>query len=193
MGQRLLLTGVALLFAGCFLPNLGNFADFADEGPFPSVLATYIRGSATLAITRAGTTETIALNQVGRGSQAASLVGMNVSWRNEDGWILQVNAYDISSVFGPRPSGESESESYSGDVSIQLIADHEFWRADSYGAAGNRCIVDIEEADETEVRGSATCRGLRWTDGTVVPLNPEPVLIEGQEPFDAEITFEATP
>ena len=190
---RLLLTCVALLLAGCFFPNLGNFGDFADEGPFPSVLATYTHGSATLAITRAGATETVALNEVGRGSQSSSLIGTNVTWRNEDGWILQVNAYDIGSVFGPRPSGQVENESYSGDVSIQLIEDHEFWRADSYGAAGNRCIVDIEEADETEVRGSATCRGLRWVDGTVVPLNPEPILVEGQDPFDAEITFEATP
>ena len=191
---RVLLTAAAFLVAGCFFPSLGSLADLGDPGPFPSILATYTRGSATFAITRSGTTETIALTEVGRGSQATSIVGTTVSWRNEDGWILQLTAYDVGSDFGPRPSAaSSEDESYSGDVSLQLIADHEFWRADSYGAAGNRCIVDIEEADETEVRGSATCRGLRWTDGTVVPLNPEPVLIEGQEPFDAEITFEATP
>jgi len=195
MVPRLLLTITAVVVAGCFFPSLGSFADLGDPDPFPSVLATYTRGSATLAITRAGTTETIALNEVGRGSQATSIVGTSVSWRNEDGWILQLTAYDYGDVFAPRATGEpeSENESYSGDVSIQLIADHEFWRADSYGPAGNRCIVDIEEADETEVRGSATCRGLRWTDGTVVALNPEPVLIDGQDPFDAEITFEATP
>lgn len=193
MAPRLLLSCMAIVVAGCFFPSLGSLADLGDPGPFPSVLATYSHGSASLAITRGGTIETIALDRVGRGSQATSVIGTNVTWRNDQGWILQVNAYDSGSLFGPRASGEVDDDSYYGDVSIQLIAEHEFWRAASYGASGNRCIVDIEEADESEVRGGATCRGLRWTDGTVVPLNPEPVLIEGQDPFDAEITFEATP
>ena len=193
MATRLLLTCVALLVAGCFLPSLGGFADFGDEPPFPSVLATYSQGSATLEVTRAGATETIVLDRVGRGSQLTSLVGTNVSWRNDQGWVLLVSVYDFGNIFGPRASAEGTDESYSGDVTVELIENHEFWKADSYSASGNRCIVDVEEADETEVRGSATCRGLRWTDGTVVQLNPEPVLIDGQDPFDAEITFEATP
>ena len=196
MAPRLLLTCIALIAGGCFLPNFGSFADFSDEGLFPSVLATYTQGSATLQITRGASTESVVLDRIGRGSQTASLVGTTVTWRNDQGWILAVNAYDFESGFngfGPRPSGAVEDESHSGDVSIQLIADHEFWRADSYGSSGNRCIVDIEEADEAEVRGAATCRGLRWTDGTVVQLNPEAVLIEGQDPFDAEISFEARP
>jgi hypothetical protein len=53
--------------------------------------------------------------------------------------------------------------------------------------------VDLAEVDETEVTGTATCRGLRWADGLVAPGIGEPVFIEGQEPFDAEITFEARP
>jgi hypothetical protein len=196
MGPRVLFAAVAFVFAGCFLPNFGSFADFDEEGLFSSVLATYTTGTATLQITRGATAETIVLDRLGRGSQTASLMGSSVTWRNDQGWILAVNAYDYGGglgPFAPRPSEAAQDDSYSGDVSIELIADHEFWRADSYGPSGNRCIVDIEEADESAVRGSATCRGLRWTDGTAVPLNPEALLIEGQDPFDAEITFEATP
>lgn len=175
----------AITVAGCLLPNFGAFG--SDDEPFPTVLATYATGSATLQMKRGDVAETVTFNRIGPGSQLGSFVGANVTWRNEDGWVLQVTAFDT--MFGsPEAAGP-----YSGDVVLQLIADHELWRADSYATTGPRCIIDLDHVSETGVRGTATCKGLRWVDGTAGPLFPEPVYIEGQEPFDAEVTFEATP
>jgi len=174
-----------LLAGGCNVPNFGAFGN--EEIPVPTVLATYATGSATLEMNRGDVVETVTFDRVGLGSQLASLMGATVTWRNDSGWVLQVTAFDAmfgsSSAVGP----------YSGDVVLQLITDHELWRADSYGTAGPRCIVDLDDVSETSVRGTATCKGLRWVDGTAVPGFNNPVYIEGQEPFDAEITFEATP
>jgi hypothetical protein len=55
-----------------------------------------------------------------------------------------------------------------------------------------RCVVTIEQADASGVEGSATCRGLEWSDyfSSFSAMGfPEPIV--GQTPFDAEITFEA--
>jgi hypothetical protein len=188
-----------LVAGGCFFPSFGGFSDFGnidDPGPFPTVLATYAHGTASMEVTQGGVTQTIALNEVGRGSSLNSFIGSSVSWRNEDGWSLTVTSYEVGNPFAPEPSNDAEQshdEQYSAEISVGLIDGHEYWRADGYGVAGNRCIVDVTELDKTDVSGSATCRGLRWADGTVSPVSIEPVLIEGQEPFDAEITFEATP
>jgi hypothetical protein len=119
--------------------------------------------------------------------------GAAVTWRNDAGWLLQVTVYEFGSVFAPRPTGGTDDDSYYGDVTVQRIAVNEFWIARGTGPFGNRCIVDIVDASETLVQGSATCRDLRWQDGTAPDVFGEPVYIEGEEPFDAEITFEARP
>ena len=56
----------------------------------------------------------------------------------------------------------------------------------------SRCVTTIERADASGVAGSATCRGLEWTDyfGSY-SMTGFPQPIPGEEPFDAEITFEA--
>ena len=94
MTLRLLVICVALLVCGCFLPSLGSLADLGENAPFPSVLGTYSQGSATLEVTRGGVAETIVLDRVGRGSQLTTIVGSNVTWRNDQGWILLINVYD---------------------------------------------------------------------------------------------------
>ena len=184
------LLAAVVVAGGCVFPDFGAFGGFSDdEIPMPSVLAVFADGSASLEITQAGASQTVSLDSVGRGSQIDSLTGSTINWRNGDGWVLVVTAYDFGGgIFGARESAE-----FPGDVTIERIQGGEFWRADSYGPSGNRCIVDVAEASETVVRGTATCRALTWTDGVIPPFNLNPVLIEGQEPFDAEITFEARP
>jgi len=163
------------------------------------VIATYATGSAQLVLTQAGQTETIQLTRVGRGSTLDNFSGAAVGWRSDDGWVLQVMAYEFGAVPpnlrspAPTSSATEVSGSYSGDITIQLIADHEFWTATSWSDSGNRCIVDIEDATATLIKGSATCRGLKWADGAAPANLINPVYIEGEEPFDAEITFEARP
>jgi hypothetical protein len=196
-----LLAAVVVVVAGCDLLWAAYGTDpwapppaWVDE-PFPqaTVLASYSSGTATAEISRDGTVETITFDRVGDGSTLNGLIGASVTWRNDSGWVLSLNAYDVGSFLAPMASGESGPSSYSGDVTLQRINGSDFWRADSYGMAGSRCIVDIQEASETAVRGSATCRELRWTDGFAAPMPLEEAYIETEEPFDAEITFEATP
>ena len=191
----------SVLVAGCYFP-FGGFGGFDDDQiPFPTVLAEYSTGSAQIVLTHDGESQTVTLDQMGRGSSLDNLSGAAVSWKSGDGWILQVTAYDVGAVFAPFPSPRASSSpapnsdmgAYSGEVTIQRISGAEFWTASSYSASGNRCIVDIVDVSASVVEGSATCRGLRWSDGTAPNNFMTPVFIEDQEPFDAEITFEARP
>ncbi len=192
---RVALVLLGLLAGGCFFPNFGAFGD--EEFPIPTVLATYTTGSARLQISygndQGGSSEEVVLDRVGQGSTLNSLIGTTVSWRNGDGWLLQLTAYEFGSMFAPTASGSSDDNSYSGDVTVQRVTGNEFWAARGVGPFGNRCIVDVAESSATVVRGTATCRGLRWQDGTVPDPFGDPIYIEGQEAFDAEITFEAMP
>jgi hypothetical protein len=45
---------------------------------------------------------------------------------------------------------------------------------------------------ETKFAGRVNCRELRWTDG-MHPSLDAPAYIDGQEPFDVTVTFEAEP
>lgn len=111
------------------------------------------------------------------------MIGANVTWRNDAGWGLSLLAFDGAAFGGPSSAG--------GDVTIQRVSGLDFWTT----SAWDRCIVDVDELSEAGVTGSATCRGLRWVDGMsgfgAVGGPGEPAYIEGQEPFDAELTFEA--
>jgi hypothetical protein len=59
----------------------------------------------------------------------------------------------------------------------------------------SRCVVTVTKADETGLAGTATCKGLRWSDALSMGLGSsfQPPYISGEPAFDAEVTFEATP
>lgn len=79
-------------------------------------------------------------------------------------------------------------------MTVERIDGHEHWTAGTYTAApGYSCIVDVWEMSEAVVSGRANCRSLRWTDGAAGFGMGEPVYIEGQDPFDITVTFEAVP
>jgi hypothetical protein len=140
-------------------------------------------------MTQGGTTETMTLDQIGPDSMLDSYMGATVTWRNDDGWIVRMNAYDYSD-----PGAGDVPGSIGGDVTVERIDGHEHWSAGSYtSTAGNRCIVDVWEMSETVVSGRANCRGLRWTDYAGGFSFGEPVFIEGQDAFDLTVTFEAKP
>jgi hypothetical protein len=197
-----LLVALSLVIAGCIpLGSLGDFGNFDDDDfPMPTVLSVYTQGTATLEIKQGDTSQTINLTRVADGSQLSTFSGGNVTWRSDDGWGLQVTTIDMSMPFGNPPSpsaGASPGPTaapYLMELAVMLIADHEFWRASgNYGDSGNRCIVDLAEFSAVRVAGTATCRGLKWYDGTSAPMYMDQPYIDDQEPFDAEITFEATP
>jgi hypothetical protein len=179
-----------LVLSGCEL-LFPSFVNPGDIGP-PKLKATYVQGSATLKITTNGTPETVKLTKVSAGSQLMSMVGANVIWRNADGWIVQLQAFDPAEVGGGFFPGGLGAQ-----LAIERVNGHEYWTTLDYSAA-DRCIVTIDEVSADAARGSATCKGLRWVDG--IAANgfgfggiEGPPYIEGQAPFDLEATFAATP
>lgn len=162
--------GCELLFPGAFTPD--------GELQAPSPLATYTTGSATLGLSD-GTR--IRLDRLSKGPHLVTTFGSSVRWSNAAGWNLQVSGAGAGTPFG---AGLLGSQAY---IQLDRIVGVEHWR--TYDPS--RCIVDIDVADQTALKGSATCKGLEWTDALEVPFSDEPTEI-GQPAFDAEITFEAT-
>jgi hypothetical protein len=192
---RLRFAVLALLLApavlsGCqfMFPAFGNPGDMDP----PKLRATYIKGSATLQITRGRDTKVVELREVSPGSQLISVIGGSVAWRSADGWVVQLQAFDPADMGGGAFPGP-----VSGQLAIQRIDGHEFWTTLDYNAM-DRCILTIDELSEDAARGSASCKGLRWIDGIGsggfgMGGMTGPPYVEGEDPFDAEVTFEATP
>jgi hypothetical protein len=183
IGTVLMTILVAATVSGCGLlyPGGPGWSDFGpgdvDEG-MPRTIAEYERGTATLVLT-GGTAERVELTLVA-GSSLSDFMGSQLYWVNTAGWGLGLMGY------GQEPSGFGSS----GMLQIDRAIRGHWTAGDSMGI----CDVTIERSDERAFRGRATCDGLRWTDamGGMFGMHP-PRVIEGQEPFDAEIVFEALP
>ena len=171
---------VALVASGCqFLfgyDPLAPFPSFDPEAPLPvpSPIARYPTGSASIVIDGG---ETITLDQVREPGNLDATLGADITLANADGWYVRVVAFPGGIGLG---SG--------GYLMLDRITGTEHWTT----ADPSRCVVTVEQADAAGFRGSATCRGLRWSDALGgFAAAPESAIIDGQEPFDAEITFEA--
>ena len=165
------IVALAFVASGCEL----FYPPFDEDFPSSSPIAAFDEGTATIAIADG---ETIELTRVADGAGIDSLFGSTVRWMGPDGWSLQISGAGAEPEFGMG----------SAYLTFDRIADGEHWTTFDPG----RCIVDIEVADKTALRGTATCKGVEWYDalGGVMALEPSPM----DEPkFDAEVTFEATP
>jgi len=169
---------IALVAAGCDLLLGGGFGAFPEELPSSSPIVNYAAGHATIAIEGG---ETIELEALEPESGIDSLFGSNVSWSNADGWHLRVSGAGVDPSGGLAPA-EIEF------LTLDRVTDGNHWT--TYDPS--RCIVDIEVADESAIRGSATCKGVEWYDALGNFGLGEPSEVD-EPPFDAEITFEATP
>ena len=155
----------------------GPFESFGPGGPpGPTPLATFSKGQATLALSDGSA---IVLDRISPGPHLFREFGSNVRWSNADGWYLTV-------------AGAGAAAGALGDAYLQLdrIQDHVHWTSDD----PSRCHVVIQTANAGGLRGTASCSGMRWVDalggsGFVGPPSPLP----GEAPFDAQISFEATP
>ena len=144
----------------------------------PSPAATYTTGHATVKIAGGPTVELPTLASPGT---LGGFAGTMVTFKSGDGWYLRVS--DIAVGMTPALGG-------GGFVQLDRIANGQHWT--SFSPSG--CAVITETADVTALRGHADCKGFRWFDALVVDMaGPNPPFIEGQKPFDATITFEATP
>jgi hypothetical protein len=172
---RLVAAGMAALaVAGCGL-LFPSYPMPEDLGAPP--LAVYRHGQATITL---GDGTRIVLDEVAADSNLVEALGATVHWTGADGW--HVRLMDASPDLG------WGSYAY---LQLDRIEDGNHWTTWD----GSRCIIDVDLADETGVRGRATCKGLQWSDA----LNPFPEVLsspstDGRGPkFDAEIEFEAFP
>jgi len=118
MTLPLLISGCDLLWASLYAPT----DPFLEPELGPSVV--YESGVATIEITRGNTTETMTLDEVGPNSMLDSYIGASVTWRNNDGWILRLDAYSFTDpALGDIPGNVF------GDVTVEWIAEHEAWTA----------------------------------------------------------------
>ena len=108
--------------------------------------------------------------------------GSQVRWSNDDGWTIGVSGAGAD-FGGGLPFGGSAY------LTLDRITDGK--HLTTYDPS--RCIIDIEVADATAFRGSATCKKLEWYDALNLPFGPEEPKDSGEPEFDAEITFEAAP
>jgi hypothetical protein len=186
-GRRAILRGAALLSAAVVAGGCTYLTGFPPDTVFPepSTVATYTSGQATVAL-KGG--ETIVLDRLAAPGTLVTMFGSEVTWRNDGGWYVRLHGLapsgSIGSIGGPIPP----SIPY---LQLDRIVDGAHWTTFTFGPP---CSVDVEQADERGVLGGATCRGLRWSDAmSAMSMTGEPLLVPGEDPFDAEITFEASP
>ena len=157
---------------GSFDP--GDFGSFDPNDPIfsiPPPLATFTTGSATLSI--AGVKTELG-DLSGTGAVYAD-GGSEAGWTNGAGTYIRVYS-------------EPESLSGQGFVTIDRIVNSQHWTIADPAA----CKVTLTTNDATGLAGNATCNGMRWVDA-LSPGGPQQPGIEGEAPFDAEITFQAAP
>jgi hypothetical protein len=155
--------------AGCAL--LGYPYMDGEDFPEPSIIARYTTGAATLTL---GDGTVLALDRVADSSTLDTLSGARVRWTGTDGWHLTLSG-----------AGDSEFGSYAW-FQFDRIAEGEHWTIFDE----SRCIIEVDRADETGVKGTATCKGLQWTDALDMSFVESPKPLD-EPKFDADITFEA--
>ena len=178
VARAALVSVMALVVAGCqWLYGYGYPYPIPNE-PAPGPSATYATGNATITI---GTEAAIELAHLTEGGTMVPGLGAGATFRSDDGWYVRImgatkggNAY-MSPTF----------------MTVERITDNHHWTTADPG----RCSITITKADATGLVGQASCKGMRWVDAMSNGLgaNYEPPYVEGQPPFDAEITFEALP
>jgi hypothetical protein len=144
----------------------------------PKPVATYKTGHATVTIDKEPALE---LRELTEGGTMDPSYGASATFHDGAGWYVR--------VMGATAGGTAYfSPSY---LTLDRIVGNQHWTT----VDSSRCVVTVTKADEKGLAGSATCKGLRWSDALSMGLGSsfQPPYITGEPAFDAEITFEATP
>ncbi len=180
-GRRLvplgLILAAAFVTSGCqYLLGLGMdpTAPFPDDFGSGS-MARYPTGTATVTI---GGGAPMVLDRVTVPGTYDPSYGAQITLGGPDGWYVQL--FDVSTAM---PGDENFAF-----LGLERIVDQQHWTL----ADPSRCALTVTQADATGLRGTASCRGLRWADALAGGWVGGPHHIEGQDAFDAEITFEAS-
>ena len=182
----LLVLAVAALASACSMaslfypPDLSSF-DVGGSFSIPRVLA---HGTATIRIT-SGEPRTIDLPHLSADEPAMYLAGdMGViTWRGGD-WSLRIDT--VSSELAGLSGSSTQLTIGREDTDRPLVAD------------GSNCTITPTSQTADRFAGTATCKSLVWGDATSLdggmdlPAPSGSASADGP-PFDATITFEATP
>jgi hypothetical protein len=169
-----LLSGCQLLFPGINPPDPDAGEFFPDASP----VAEFITGRGTIEIADGPTIE---LKQLHGEAELYKLLGATLTWEGPDGWYLRLAGVGT----------DSPDEAFSKYLTLERIVSGEHWTTKD----PTRCVIDIDKADKTGVKGSATCKGLQWHDALAGYDfgNDDEDLVPDQPKFDATVTFEAEP
>ena len=147
------------------------FGSFDPALPsFPAPQAVFTHGVATLRV--AGRTEK--LDRLGSSAAMYADLGTEVVWT--DGKGHDVRLFDDGDAWR---------------LTLDRIESTSHWSTQEEGPG--HCAVKVDHADATGVKGTASCSALRWLDMMAAFVSPQPPDVTGEAPFDAEVTFEATP
>jgi hypothetical protein len=145
----------------------------------PKAAATFKSGHASVTVDKEPAVE---LRELTDGGTMDPEYGASATFRNADGWYVR--------VMGATQGGTAYY--LPAYLTIDRIVGMQHWTT----LDSSRCVVTVTKADKTGLAGTATCKGLRWSDALSNGFSPgglQPPYIAGEPAFDAEITFEATP
>jgi hypothetical protein len=173
----LILAGCQYLYGLTPMPPIDPFGSF-DPGAFespgpelmPSPVAIFESGSAEITID--GTTTT--LDRLTGAAAVYGMFGTNAVWTDGKGLYMR--------YYGP-----GEGIDQGGFVSFDRIQGGSHWTTLDPG-----CKVALTKSDKTGLAGTASCTNVRWSDA-MGGFEPGSSFIEGEPPFDTEVTFEAGP
>jgi hypothetical protein len=191
LGRVVLVLCLPLMLSGCevLFPAFYGTGGFIGDPPYvepsfgPDVV--YSSGSATLDVTASSDKQNVVLDQLADGSTTFGMTSL--VWKNSSGWSMTLNR------LGGAALPDTPALGFENMLSVQRITGNDVWVADTtFNPTACRVTLDTQSSDR--VHGTATCIGLRWAEGLGTALDMQltaPRYVDGQDPFDVGITFEA--